>query len=104
VPTKENKLPFSVSVCNKQTEVSSFCFLFAAKKQKLPFSVSSVLRICIYTYTDNENRSLGNFPHSVYHLLILQRKFVVGPFVDEETKENYPFVNGLNGLNGLAHP
>jgi hypothetical protein len=46
--TKENKLLFSVSVCSKQTEVFCFCFLFAAKKQKLPFSVSSVFRVCIY--------------------------------------------------------
>jgi hypothetical protein len=30
-------------------------------------------------------------------------KFVVCPFVDEETDGIYPFANGLNGLNGLAH-
>jgi hypothetical protein len=29
-----------------------------------------------------------------------QWKFVVYLFVDEETSENYPFANGLNGLNG----
>jgi hypothetical protein len=38
-----------------------------------------------------------------------RRKFVVCPFVDEETNGSYPFVNGqngfngLNGLNGFAH-
>jgi hypothetical protein len=26
-------------------------------------------------------------------------KFVVCPFVDEETNGSYPFANGLNGLN-----
>jgi hypothetical protein len=32
-----------------------------------------------------------------------QRKFVVCPFVDEKINRSYPFANGLNGLNGLAH-
>jgi hypothetical protein len=40
-------------------------------------------------------------------LLIVQLevnwKFVVCPFVDEEKNGSNPFVNGLNGLNGLAH-
>ncbi len=31
-------------------------------------------------------------------------KFVVCPFVDEETNGRFPFANGLTGLNGLAHP
>jgi hypothetical protein len=30
-------------------------------------------------------------------------KFVVCPFVDEETKESYPFANRIKGLNELAH-
>ncbi len=42
LPTKENKLPFSVPVCSKQTEVCRFNFLFAANKRKSPFSVSSI--------------------------------------------------------------
>jgi hypothetical protein len=36
---KEKQLPFSVSVCSKQTEVYRLRFLLAAKKRKLPFSV-----------------------------------------------------------------
>jgi hypothetical protein len=32
-----------------------------------------------------------------------KRKLVVCPFVDKETNGSYPFVNGLNELNGLAH-
>jgi hypothetical protein len=40
LPTKENKLPFSV--CVKQTKVCRFHFAFAANKRKLPFSISSV--------------------------------------------------------------
>jgi hypothetical protein len=40
--TKENKLPFSLSVCSKQTEVCRFHFPFAANIRKLSFS--------IYTY------------------------------------------------------
>jgi hypothetical protein len=35
LPTKENKLPFSV--CSNQTEVCHFRFLFAVIKWKLPF-------------------------------------------------------------------
>jgi hypothetical protein len=30
-----------------------------------------------------------------------KRKFVLCPFVDEETNGSYPFANGLNRLNGL---
>jgi hypothetical protein len=33
-----------------------------------------------------------------------KRKFVVCPFVDEETNGSFPFADGLNGpRNGLAH-
>jgi hypothetical protein len=32
-----------------------------------------------------------------------KRKFVVCPFVDEETNGSYLFAIGLNGLNRLAH-
>jgi hypothetical protein len=31
-----------------------------------------------------------------------KRKFVVYPFVDEETNGSYLFANGLNGLNELV--
>jgi hypothetical protein len=31
-------------------------------------------------------------------------KFVVCPFLDEETNGGFPFANGLNGLKGLVHP
>jgi hypothetical protein len=54
-----------------------------------------------------ESRNPGNFPQYIYRLLIVQLevnwKFVVCPFVDEEKNGSNPFVNGLNGLNGLAH-
>jgi hypothetical protein len=30
-----------------------------------------------------------------------KQKFVVCPFIDEETNESYPFANGLNGLAHL---
>jgi hypothetical protein len=48
LPTKKNKLLFSVSVCSKQIEVYCFRFPFAANKRKLPFSLSFVFRIGIY--------------------------------------------------------
>ncbi len=47
LPTKENKLPFSVSVCSKQTEVCRFCFPFTANKRQSPFSISFVSRACV---------------------------------------------------------
>ncbi len=50
LPTKENKLSFSVSLCSKQTEICCFHFPFTANKWKLPFSVSSVFRIYIQMY------------------------------------------------------
>jgi hypothetical protein len=34
---------------------------------------------------------------------LCKQKFLVCPFVDEETHKSYPFANGLNRLNGLAH-
>jgi hypothetical protein len=40
--TKENNLPFSISVCSEQTEVGHFRFPFAANKQEQPFSDSYV--------------------------------------------------------------
>jgi hypothetical protein len=39
LPTKENKLPFTMSVCSEQTKVCLICFLFAANKRKLPLKV-----------------------------------------------------------------
>ncbi len=33
-----------------------------------------------------------------------KRKFIVCPFVDEETSRSYPFANGINGLNGPLSP
>ncbi len=55
LPTIKNKLPFSVSVCNKQTEVCRFRFPFATNRRKLPFFFSSVFQILyiyIYIYVD----------------------------------------------------
>jgi hypothetical protein len=58
LPTKEKNLPFPFSVCRKQKEVCHRCFLFAANKQKLPFSVqisidrngSRYINIFMYIY------------------------------------------------------
>ncbi len=52
LPTKKNKLPFSVSVGSEQTEVGCFCCLFAANKRKLLFYISSIFRIYIYIYIE----------------------------------------------------
>jgi hypothetical protein len=39
-------------------------------------------------------------PFTVYSSC--KQKFVICPFVDEETNGSYSFVNGLKGLNGLV--
>jgi hypothetical protein len=50
-----------------------------------------------------KNGSPGDFPSSVYRLLIVQRKLVVCLFVDEETYKSDSFANGLIGLNRLGY-
>ncbi len=70
-----NKLPFSLSVFRKQTEVCRFRFPFAENKKKLPFSIRSVLRSGnrdIYMRhvdmeTSSRKRNPGQF--SLIHLL-----------------------------------
>jgi hypothetical protein len=47
LPTKGNRLPFSISICNIQREVCSFRFLLAAKKGKAPFSLCSIFYLYI---------------------------------------------------------
>ncbi len=46
--TRENKLPFSIFCLQKTAK--SLPFWFAANKQKLPFSISSIFRINLYIY------------------------------------------------------
>ncbi len=43
------------------------------------------------------------FPNQFIVCSSCKRKFVVCPFVYEETNRNYSFANGLNRPNGLAH-
>jgi hypothetical protein len=84
----------------QQTEVCQCCLPLGANKWKLPFSVSSVfcihmLRICclfnMYIYATVSNRkritkaqAIFLNPFTVNSLC--KCKFVVCPFVDEETK------------------
>jgi hypothetical protein len=51
LPTKEIKLPFSVSIFSTQTEVCHSYFPFVANKQKLPFS-----DISGFLYIHKENK------------------------------------------------
>ncbi len=87
----KRRLPFIVC----QRRKTNFCypfFPFAANKRKFSFSVFRLKQ----TNGTNEKRQL---PFSVCSPC--KRKFVVCPFVDEETNGNYPFANGLNRLNGI---
>jgi hypothetical protein len=59
LPTKENKLPFSVSVCSKQTEVCCFHFQLTAKNGSFRFLY---IHIYIYAVVLMENDSSGDFP------------------------------------------
>jgi GTPase SAR1 family protein len=58
MPTKENKLLFSV--CRKQTEVCHFHFQFEANKQKLPFSISSIFYIYVHGAFRNKVQNLNS--------------------------------------------
>ncbi len=65
-PTKENKLLLSISIRSKQTEVGRLCFLCTANKQKLPFSISSV--IYLYKYSAVKSRKLKSRRFSLIRL------------------------------------
>ncbi len=163
LPTKENKLPFFIFICSKQTEVCHFHFPFAANRQKLRFPLV-LFSICgipetwghghgiiemetekhgdidmrhgnrekwrfehgdmemetwtlrhwmkywgIWCFTitknqtENRKRKLAIFLNPFTICLPCKQKFVICPFVDEETNGSYPFANGLNRLNGHTH-
>jgi hypothetical protein len=94
----------SVSICSKPTEVFCFRFPFAANKRKFPFSVSSFsvyIYLCCGFKRKTEAQVVFLNPFTVSSLF--KWKFVVCPLIDEETNGSYPFANGLNGLNRLAH-
>ncbi len=54
-----------------------------------------------------ENGSPGDFPESIYRLLIVQKEIIVCPFVYKEAYGSYLFSkdlkNGLNGQDWLGH-
>jgi hypothetical protein len=61
LPTKENKLPFSVSVCSKQTKI--FCFQKTKGSfhfQLVLFSVCGNIEICTWIHEDMVTRRRGN--------------------------------------------
>ncbi len=119
---------YCLSSADQGKQLSVFCFhlqqinglFFLRLKQTevafplVPFSgLNSVnMEAWTWTYTwrqgekgkrihQMENRSPDDFPYLFTICSSWKRKFVAGPFVDEETKRSYPFANGLNGLNGL---
>jgi hypothetical protein len=61
---------------NQEKQTSRFPFLRAADKRKLPFLLVSFSVYTVYMYIffkwKMENRSLVDFPESVYCLLIVQ--------------------------------
>ncbi len=63
--------------------------------------------IYVYIYTAISNRKRKTEGQAIFFnpftvCLSCKRKFVICPFVYEETHASYPFANELNGLNGLA--
>jgi hypothetical protein len=103
--TKENKLLFSFSICSKQTQVCPFHFLFAANKRKLQFSVNSIFCIFIYICCrfkwKIEAQTIFLFPFTVAQHANVSLRFVC--LLTKKINRSYPFANGPNGLNGLAH-
>ncbi len=112
-PSKDNKLPFSISVCSKQTGVCCFRFLFAANKWKLPFSISSDFRVfvCVYTFIFILififvfififiYAAISNGKQKPRRFTICSSCKRIFGFVRLLTKKNrsYPFANGLKGL------
>ncbi len=104
------RLPFIICRPRK----TNFRFPFAANKEILSSSFSSVFSVCVYILIfifificcrskwKMENRSSGDFLNPFTVCSPCKWKFVICPFVDEETKGSYPFANEQNGLNGLA--
>ncbi len=124
-PTKEKKLPllfpfvanrsFSVSVFRLQQTKKSCRFLLVPFTEYLYIFCRFNIYIYIYLY---ENRTDGKrqllyvcciwemeaqvvFLNPFSICSSCKRKFVVCPFVDEETNGSYPVANGLNGLAHL---
>jgi hypothetical protein len=106
LPTKENKLPFAE---NKRKFA-----LFVFRLYILMYKYTSVyfyfsLYVCRYTYIyclSNAKRKTEAQAIFLYLFTVCsfcKRKFVVCPFFGEETNGSYPFANGPNGINGLAH-
>jgi hypothetical protein len=88
LPTKENKLPFSVSSVSIHIYIYTYTY------------------ICLYLYTavshgkqKTEAQVFCLNPFTVCSLY--NQKFVIYPFVDEETNGSYPFANKLNRLAHL---
>jgi hypothetical protein len=95
----------------KQTSVFRFClqqtnrslpvpFTVSRKQMEVAVSVSSIFGIYILLLFQTEIQVIYLNPFIICSLC--KRKFVVGPFVDEETKGSYPFSNGLNELSHLC--
>jgi hypothetical protein len=61
-------------------------FHFEANDLKLPFSVYRIYTCCHFN-CKIENGSSGDFPKSAYHLLNVQKIFVMCLFVDEKKTE-----------------
>jgi hypothetical protein len=113
-PSKEKKLPFSISVCSKQTEVCRFCFPFAANKRKYPCSASSFFMcmcvcefLCVYIYLDllfqiengkRKPRRFSKIRFPFAHHANRSLSFILS--LMEKTNESDLFADGLNGLNG----
>ncbi len=115
----KNKWKFAVSVfCLQQTNrnchfplvpFSVYIYIYLLKRQHV-YRYKDVIYIYIYICLfclccrkkKKKNGSLGNFPSSVYHLLIVQTEVCNLWLVYEETNESYLSANGLNGLTYLC--
>jgi hypothetical protein len=73
--TKDNKLPFSVSVCSKQTGLAVFVYINIYMAKNRTIYIYKCIDICKSIYMlrfQMESGNPGLFPLSVYRLLIMQ--------------------------------
>jgi hypothetical protein len=92
---------FLFLVCRKQTEIADFCWFCFPPKETWRHRHVDMER-WRHGYGDikwkMENGSRGDFLNPFTVCSSCKRKFVVCPFVDEETSGSYPFANGLGYL------
>jgi prepilin-type processing-associated H-X9-DG protein len=83
-------LLFPFYICSKHTEVAVFC------SSHFPYKYINICK-------EKWHHIYITIRYQWDHCSLCKWKFVVCLFVNKETNQSYPFANGLNRLNRLAH-